>query len=264
MECVNCKKRGHSFRDCKEPTSSYGIAAIRYAPYGDAIEPYYLLIRRRDSLAYVDFLRGKYDMSNRAYIETLLNQMTQSELQRLLTRPFDELWTALWNAQNTRQFRLEYENAKRTFDTIRNTGDISGKTLARYIAEVTTRWDEPEWGLPKGRRSPHETEIACALREFSEETGIPTKDVRIREGQVPEVEEYMGTNGIRYRHSYYIADCETDASVNVGNRVQTREVGDIGWFTFGEAYLKIRPTNPEKRAALARIHARGVPLAPSA
>ena len=198
-------------------------------------------------------------MSNRSYIETLLNQMTQSELQRLLTRPFDELWTALWNAQNTRQFRLEYENAKRIFETIRNTGDISGKTLGRYIAEVSTRWEEPEWGLPKGRRSPHETEIACALREFSEETGIPAKDVRIREGQASELEEYMGTNGIRYRHCYYIADCDTDASVNMGNRVQTREVGDIGWFTFSEAYLKIRPTNPEKRAALGRIHGRGVP-----
>lgn len=258
MECVNCKKQGHSFRDCKEPTSSYGIIAVRYISIEGTPIPHYLMIRRRDSLGYVDFLRGKYALSNKSYIETLLNQMTQSELQRLLTLPFDELWTSLWNSQNTRQFRLEYEHAKRTFETIRNTGDISGKTLARYVADVRTRWEEPEWGFPKGRRSPHESEIACALREFSEETGVPAKDVRIRVGQSAEIEEYTGTNGIRYRHSYYLADCNTNVSVNVGNRVQTREVGDIGWFTFGDGCLKLRPTNPEKVAVFSAVHKRVV------
>jgi 8-oxo-dGTP pyrophosphatase MutT (NUDIX family) len=182
--------------------------------------------------------------------------MTQEELHRLLTKSFEELWTNLWNAQNTRQFRLEYESAKRIFESFRGTGDISGKLMSRYISEVTTHWNEPEWGFPKGRRSPHETELACAIREFGEETGISTKDLSIRTAFAPEKEEYTGTNGIHYRHIYYIADCSTDASVNVGNRVQTREVGDIGWFSFADAYLKIRETNPEKRAVLGRIHAR--------
>jgi 8-oxo-dGTP pyrophosphatase MutT (NUDIX family) len=195
-------------------------------------------------------------MSQTTYIKTLLESMTRDELQRLLTQSFDELWTNLWNAQNTRQFRLEFESAKRTFESFRSTGDISGKPLSRYISEVTTNWGEPEWGFPKGRRSPHETELACAIREFGEETGIPTKDLRVRVALPPQQEEYVGTNGIHYRHIYYIADCDTDATVNMGNRVQTREVGDIGWFSFEDAYLKMRETNPEKRAVLGRIHAR--------
>ncbi len=254
MECVNCKRPGHTFRDCKEPTTSYGIAAVRFAT-----EPQYLLIRRRDSLGYVDFLRGKYSMSATTYIRTLLESMTRDELDRLKTKPFEELWLQLWNAQNTRQFRLEYESAKRIFESFRSTGDISGKTLGRYIDEVETHWTEPEWGFPKGRRSPHETELACALREFGEETGMSTKDIRIRSTMAPETEEYEGTNSIKYRHIYYVADYVANnqtATVNKENRVQTREVGDIGWFSFTDAYLKIRETNPEKRAALGRIHAR--------
>lgn len=219
-------------------------------------EPHYLLIRRRDSLGYVDFLRGKYSLSNTSYIATLLASMSGEELARLLVRPFDELWTNLWNAQNTRQFRLEYESAKRTFDSFRATGDIAGKTLSRYVAEVPSTWREPEWGFPKGRRSSHETELACAAREFAEETGIPTKDLRIRAGFAPEREEYVGSNGIAYRHIYYIADCDKDATLNATNRVQTREVGDIGWFSFADAYLRIRDTNPEKRAVLGRVHGR--------
>lgn len=254
MECVNCGKKGHSFRECKEPTSSFGIVATRRVDDGGTQVLQYLLIRRRDSLGYVDFLRGKYNLTNRVYIETLLNQMTVDERRRLLTTPFDTLWTNLWNGQNTRQYRSEYETAKRTFETLRSTGDISGRLLSKYISECTTTWQEPEWGFPKGRRSPHESELACAIREFCEETGLSSDTLTIIPNRAPELEEYTGSNGIRYKHVYYFGICNANVSLNSLNRVQTREVGDIGWFSFEDAYLKIRATNPEKRAMVARAH----------
>ncbi len=260
MECVNCGKRGHSFRDCKEPTASFGVVAVRkvHDTDLDSIIPKYLLIRRRDSLGYVDFLRGKYTLANQSYIEILIKQMTKEERERLLTTTFDTLWVKLWNAQNTRQFRSEHESAKKIFETIKSTGDVYGKLLSKYIADANaeTTWEEPEWGFPKGRRSPYENEMTCALREFTEETGLSAKDIVLRKDEAPEYEEYTGTNGIRYKHTYYIGDCDTEVSINPTNRVQTREVGGIGWFSFEEAYMKIRDTNPEKRAVLARIHAR--------
>jgi 8-oxo-dGTP pyrophosphatase MutT (NUDIX family) len=255
MECVNCGKSGHSFRDCKSPTASFGVIAIRFTP-DDEMMPNYLLIRRRDSLGYVDFLRGKYSLQNTTYITILLNQMTIDERKRLLEAPFDTLWVNLWNSQNTRQYRTEHDVAKRTFEQIRDSGDTNGKRLETYIQECTTAWNEPEWGYPKGRRSPHESEVECAGREFCEETGLRPKDFKIRTREAPEYEKYTGTNGIEYKHTYYIADCNTDVEVNTSNRVQTREVGGIGWFSFEDAYLKIRSTNPEKRAVLARVHAR--------
>jgi 8-oxo-dGTP pyrophosphatase MutT (NUDIX family) len=252
MECVNCGVRGHSFRDCKEPTTSFGIVAVKTI---DKV-PHYLLIRRRDSLGYVDFLRGKYSLSNPEYIATLLNQMTVQERQRLINNHFDLLWINLWNAQNTRQFRSEFANARRTFELLRNIGDFKGKRMSAYIAECTTNWTEPEWGFPKGRRSMNETELQCAVREFCEETGLNESAIQIMKDEPPEIEEYVGSNNIQYKHIYYMATCNEDVYVNLGNRVQTREVGDIGWFRFEEAYLKIRNTNIDKRAVLGRIHAR--------
>ena len=74
MQCVNCGILGHSFRDCKEPVMSFGICAIKFIDNA----PHYLLIRRRDSLAYVEFLRGKYKMNQQEYIQLLLNGMTLS------------------------------------------------------------------------------------------------------------------------------------------------------------------------------------------
>jgi len=252
MECVNCGKLGHTFRDCKGPVMSFGICAIKFN--GDT--PMYLMIRRRDSLAYVEFLRGKYKMDASSYIQLLINGMTIEEQGRLLVTPFDKLWETLWNNQNTRQFRTECEIARRTFDTLKNTGDCFGKLLATYISQASSRWAEPEWGFPKGRRALHESELACALREFNEETGLPQKCVHILKDEQTRIEEYVGTNGIPYKQVYFLGICNSDnnAQHQPFNRVMNREVGAIGWFTFEQALENIRETNKEKRKLLTDLH----------
>jgi 8-oxo-dGTP pyrophosphatase MutT (NUDIX family) len=254
MECGNCGKHGHTFRDCKDPVMSFGICAVKFI---DDI-PHYLMIRRRDSLAYVEFLRGKYRLESVKYIETLIQGMTKEERERLVSSTFDKLWENLWFSQITRQFRNEYENAKRTFEAIKHTGDTNGKLLIRYIDEVTTEWVDAEWGFPKGRRSIQESETACALREFAEETGIAKKCVTIVKNELPLYEEYIGTNGIPYKQIYYIGVCnkETIALHQPNNKVMSREVGNIGWFSYEEAFHKIRETNKEKRVVLTTLHTR--------
>lgn len=254
MECVNCGIIGHTFRDCPEAVLSYGVCAVKFI---DGV-PHYLLIRRRDSISYVEFLRGKYRLSNPDYIQLLINGMTTEERSRLLALPFDRLWENLWNGQNTRQFRNECEIARHAFESLKNTGDVYGRLMIRYIedASLSSSWMEAEWGFPKGRRTLRESEIDCALREFGEETGIRSANIHIVDDEVPYVEEYTGSNSIRYKQLYFVGACKPDiyASLTHSNRVMRREVGDIGWFPFEEAYLKIRSTNPEKRALLGRIH----------
>ena len=254
MECGNCGKAGHTFRDCSDPVMSFGICAIKL--FGEI--PHYLMIRRRDSLAYVEFMRGKYRLDNTTYISLLLNGMTIEERGRLLAIPFDKLWENLWYSQITRQFRNEYENASRTFEAIQRTGDNKGKLLSQYIQEAKTAWTDAEWGFPKGRRSIHESDMACALREFQEETGIPSKYVSVLKQEPPLFEEYVGTNGIPYKQVYFIGICGQDvlAQHQPFNKVMSREVGNIGWFPFEEAYQKIRETNVEKRNVLSLLQSR--------
>jgi 8-oxo-dGTP pyrophosphatase MutT (NUDIX family) len=251
VKCVNCGYSGHVFRDCKEPVMSYGIIAIKYINK----VPYYLMIRRRDSLSYVEFMRGKYVLSSPDYIQLLINGMTRDEQTRLVSQSFDTLWSALWNNQNTRQYRNEYTAAKRIFEMLRSTGDIHGKLLIKYIDDSSKEWMDPEWGFPKGRRTQHESTEACALREFKEETGCDPSIVSLISGE-EYIEEYIGTNSIRYRQIYYIGISNSDTTVvfQPYNRMMNREVGAIGWFTYDEAYLKIRATNKEKRELLTRLH----------
>jgi len=232
---------------------SFGICAIKFV---DEV-PYYLLVRRRDSLCYVEFLRGKYKMDKFDYIKLLMNGMTVEERGRLLVKPFDKLWSELWNAQNTRQFRNEFDNARRNFENLKTTGDRNGKTMAAYIAEVTTNFTDAEWGFPKGRRALKEEEQSCAIREFKEETGILQKFIHILD-EPTLVEEYLGTNNIPYKQTYFVAGFKSNviATIQPNNHIMKREIGDIGWFTFEQAMERIRMSNTQKRAVMTELHRR--------
>lgn len=254
MECANCGAIGHTFRDCSEPVTSYGIIGVKIVDGA----PKYLLICRRDSISYVEFMRGKYRLHDSAYISTLIDGMTIDERVRLLTHSFDTLWEALWASQNTRQYRNEYNSAKTTFNALKNTGDTYGKLLVRYIEMASTTWTSPEWGFPKGRRVVHETNVDCALREFSEETGMSSRVIHLLRDLPPFEETYVGSNGIPYRQYYFVGSVASDniAAIQPHNRVMNREVGGIAWMNYDAAYAAIRRTNAAKRAVLADLHKR--------
>ena len=89
--CHNCARQGHHFSTCRRPILSYGIVPFRVT---DKIE--YLMICRRNTLGYIDFLRGKYRVEDKPYIICMMKQMTDDEKVNLLTYSFDALWKNLW------------------------------------------------------------------------------------------------------------------------------------------------------------------------
>ena len=93
--CVNCGKTGHESYQCVNPITSCGVILFRLSETTHQIQ--YLMIRRRDTLGYVDFLRGKYSLKNKKYIQSLLMQMTKTEIRKIQECSFDELWNKLWN-----------------------------------------------------------------------------------------------------------------------------------------------------------------------
>ena len=79
--CNNCGKHGHLFHQCKNPITSIGIIVFN----NDGPKTEYLMIRRKDSLGYVDFMRGKYPLFNKRYLLNIINEMTIIEKNKLLT-----------------------------------------------------------------------------------------------------------------------------------------------------------------------------------
>lgn len=246
--CSNCGKPGHFFRECRDPITSLGILAFRQPSGSDNLQ--WLMIRRRDSLGFIEIMRGKYELRDEVGVQALIDQTTLGERERLMTRSFHELWRELWNGPASRRYHQEFEQAKAKFEVLR-TGGAGRRALADYCAASTTAWAEPEWGFPKGRRSSSESEIACALRETWEEAGVRPRDLEVVSTESL-MEEFRGSNGVCYRHRYWVARAPADLAVGVDpmNADQRREVGDVRWCTYTEAVALIRPYNAEKKAVL--------------
>ena len=68
--CNNCGKNGHLFHQCKTPITSIGIILVDVTSRQDK----YLMIRRKDTLGYIDFIRGRYPSNNIGYIMNIINQ----------------------------------------------------------------------------------------------------------------------------------------------------------------------------------------------
>ena len=137
--CINCNKYGHVQKKCELPTISNGIISIYINNFDEInkkkLDIYIsenigkidivneinnikldeinenikiLMIQRKHSLGYIEFIRGRYNEkklnNDNAYcnnfypsINYLIEQMNEDEITNINTKNFDELWINLWN-----------------------------------------------------------------------------------------------------------------------------------------------------------------------
>jgi len=268
IQCINCGIYGHTAKKCNEPVTSYGIICYKVSQHSDdeAKTLQYLMIQKKDSLSYVEFVRGKYDIANREYLIKLASNMTPIEKHRLRQHNFETIWQMLWTNDmpqskkfmaNFMDSRRKFERLQRGFSLKHSNGTIAHFDLNIMLDNATNRFSETEWEFPKGRRQINECDEDCAMREFYEETGIPRCNILLHWDIKPLEEVFVGVNKVRYRHIYYIA---TIASPNVTfnldlkNTKQCGEVRDIGWFSVDGALEKTRHVYIERKEILMRVH----------
>jgi 8-oxo-dGTP pyrophosphatase MutT (NUDIX family) len=199
--CANCGSKGHVFRHCPDPIVSCGIICRRVS----CGVTQYLIVQRKDSYSFVEFMRGKYDPCDRGYLADIFCGMTSDERLAVSRERFDALWKTLWNGFSKARFRPDYEDASRKFALLKS--GVLGHDVESLLRDSEGRGrDEPEWGFPKGRRnSSSETVTECAVREMIEETGIEKSNLVLDDGGDCFEETFLGNNGIWYRHVYRAA-----------------------------------------------------------
>ena len=248
--CNNCGKQGHSFHQCKLPITSYGIVLFRSSSKGLQ----FLMIRRKDSFGFIDFIRGKYSPYNIFQVQNIVNEMSLVEKHEILTNSFDTLWLNMWGNSNNIQYKNEEVSSSKKMETIRNGVIINNNniTLRNIVENSSTKWNETEWEFPKGRRNHKEKDLDCALREFEEETGISKEKITVVENILPFEEIFIGTNHKSYKHKYFLAYMN-ETEENLDN-FQITEVSKIEWKTIDNCLESIRPYNLEKMRLITNIN----------
>ena len=103
IKCRNCGNKGHKLRNCKFPRLSYGI--ILFNKNNEIV-----LIEKKDSISYIEFIRGKYSVDDSDYIQLLIDRMSIIEKEKIIKNVFEESWNNLWyNSNNKKEYDISFE-----------------------------------------------------------------------------------------------------------------------------------------------------------
>jgi 8-oxo-dGTP pyrophosphatase MutT (NUDIX family) len=214
----------------------------------------FLMISRKHSLGYVEFVRGRYKVEKPMQVTYLFKLMTSREIQKIkdsldMDNGFDYLWEDMWGKKADHEpLKINRRDAKSKYNVLKHIG-VDGPEIGLdfMVDKVSAEFDINEWGFPKGRRQRNETDKECAIREFMEESGYTHSDFEVIDDIEPIVEEFFGTNGIKYRHIYYVAELITNkVPRNDVTDSQFDEIGDIMFMNMNTAIQTIRPYHEEK------------------
>jgi|SRR3989338_9469495 len=265
--CNNCGKKNHSSRKCREPITSVGIIAIYIEDYdinkivkyyeekpqinisnchGVEYETYedfeifgqvkdkikFLLIQRKYSMGYIQFMRGLYELSDGDGLVSMFKNMIPSEIDKIKNKTFEENWKEFYM---TNQLSKDFlEKCMRDYKMIytkyiRLKDNIDVKLDLNFLLNIHPTWTNCEWGYPKGRRNLNETMIDCAKREFEEESGYKNNEYIFLNNILPLTEEFKGTDNKKYKTIYYFSLIKSPRNpyVDITNINQVWEIGDI-------------------------------------
>jgi len=221
------------------------------------------MVQKKDTISYTEFIRGKYDVNNLKYLYMLFGSMTTTEKEQLNELDFKSIWNNLWtNVDTDSKFQREYNKSAEKFYKLK-TGFIMARldgTLQTinvdHLVKTSQCITEQEWEFPKGRRKLHESDIDCSVREFFEEAGLQ-ENIFVHDFNKQYEETFQGTNSVRYRNIYYIAQYVGDTSLlrfDADNINQVKEVRDVGWFSYNDVIRNISNRNSEKIELFKRVN----------
>ncbi len=234
------------FKKNLESISYYDLNTIiinnihKFNEYNNSIK--FLLVNRRHSLNYIDFIRGNYNINDIDKINHMCSLMSSAEVDMIKTNNFNTLWCNLWLKNAYKKKYLEEMNlSKIKFNHLKESG---------VLDIIKSEYTSTEWEIPKGRKNSNETNLHCAMREFEEETSLSNIDYNIISCLDPIHDIFMGTNNKEYKHIFYTA--LYDNNNNIIN-YKNNEIEEVRWCKWSELNELIRPYNNNKINILTNI-----------
>lgn len=238
---------GPAFRNITK--KSYGLACCRYGAAGD-LE--FLLIHKRVSFCFIEFVNGRYRRGDKARLHFLFSGMTNDEKIDVWSLDFTRMWFRIWliDADNKRTDRDHYEkyrSRRAYFKDCHLEGDKTGTALRAALK--ATNCSNTIWELPKGRpNSAAELPLNCALREFKEETGFGPDNYTLLPAE-PTLCTIIHADNVKYISNYYVAMARPGTGILAPIHLdysndslhQLAEVIDIKWVSIKEMANMVAP-----------------------
>jgi 8-oxo-dGTP pyrophosphatase MutT (NUDIX family) len=199
---------------------SIGIACTRFTPTGMEI----LLVKKRYTYAFNKFVNGRYRSDDRMSLIALFDCMTPDEKLDILSLNFTQIWYRIW--LNNSQKISSFYSAKSKFE---NTFMADGGVKLKYLMSKSHKFGNLIWEIPKGRKkSKNESDIQCGLREFTEETTITKKQIKL---MMDSTQYSYISDGTKYTFIYYfaLARINVEPQISITNKVQIGEIVEIKW-----------------------------------
>jgi 8-oxo-dGTP pyrophosphatase MutT (NUDIX family) len=219
---------------------SYGMLLFRKNPSTAQVE--LLLIQKRCTYAYSDFVNGRYSKNDNSILN-LLNYMTREEKIVILSLNFNYMWYHCYMYTS----QLLDEHCETNFGFMKKKKKFTRMFVAdggRRIRSLInkSRSKMRIWDLPKGRKEQDEYDVNCAIREIKEEVDLGPKKYKFLWNMKPMHFTHEDC-GVRYYCKFYIGvvTCpkvsRNDIKLNLLNPHQTMEILSSKWVTKFEASL---------------------------
>lgn len=180
----------------------------------------WLLIRRKNSPEFISIMKGYYRLS---YVNKLLDNLYDQEIKIINNiisgeENFENVYDNIMSNNYIEPGGREY--------AIERWYDLNLTILLNYHGLNN------EYLFPRGRvNGKKEGYIACAKREFTEETGIEI-NYNLINSKIYVTESHVGTNGKKYNAKYWY--CEIEEEIQPP-KILSPEVSDVKWVTLEES-----------------------------
>jgi 8-oxo-dGTP pyrophosphatase MutT (NUDIX family) len=197
---------------------------------------------------------GHYRKGDDTHLKKLFNNMTYHEKMDILSLKFNLMWYRVYKTSPDQVF-LQGNNAHVSKQYMRKKTKFEasflqdgGVRLKRLISSTNNA--ETLWEIPKGRRMEESNEeyVNAAIREFTEETAINSKQYKLLLRINPYVETYSDF-GITYQNTYYYAEAigDWEPTIKFSDGAQISEVSDICWCSLEDIKNMKLDTTTHKR-----------------
>lgn len=246
------------------PYPKYNKKSCGIMLFKDSNPPTLLMVQKRCTYEFMDFVLGKYNPDSKPKLYGLFNKMTFHEKLDILSGDFRYLWykAFLEDLCDIPEFNKEYYNHTPHSGFNIKVGLVKKPTIPmgtihtlniyrKYMNFVNTRQykntlvdvinnsqaGDPVWEIPKGRCDEGETHLGCAVRELQEETNISPKRYYIYTHMKPIYHTIEGYSTI-YNTEYYMAMIKSDIPIKIQFKYteQISELSKIQWMNLDQIH----------------------------